>query len=267
MPTMPEGPSRSASVWSKYTDKITSLSGTPYTTHPVTPDNRSEVNQKAEVGQEEFTNAGPRVGRVVGGRFVEGNKEAGLHANHGPLTTVDIDMPLTLTEIVEQDGKEYIVLRYASGDPVNPFNWSPWWKRSVTTMLNLMTLFIGLATTAYSSTINSMTEEFGVSTEIGQVGLFLFNFVCAIAPLFLAPFCELIGRKVVYAGAYLGFTLCFIGLALGQNMATILVMRAFLGTSRFRTSIVIAANHVLRSFRMCRDYLGRRYFRRYVSAT
>lgn len=218
-----EGPSRNPSIWSKYTDKIT----TPYTN---TPDTQSEVNQKPEIGQEE--NVSPRAGRVVGGRFVEGNKEASLHENHGPLQVVDIDMPLTLTELVEVDGKEYIVLRYATGDPVNPFNWNPWYKRSVTTMLNLMTLFIGLATTAYSSTIDNMTAEFGVSTEIGQLGLFLFNFVCAIAPLFLAPFCELIGRKVVYAGAYLCFSLCFIGLALGQNMATILVMRAFLGKSK-----------------------------------
>lgn len=96
-------------------------------------------------------------------------------------------------------------------------------------MLNGMTLFIGLATTAYSSGINSMTEEFGVSSEIGQLGLFLFNFVCAIAPMVLAPFCELVGRKLVYSGAYLCFSLCFIGLALGKNIATILVMRAFLG--------------------------------------
>ncbi|PIB03020.1 putative MFS-type transporter [Cercospora beticola] len=215
-----EGPSRNASLWSRYTDKIS----TPYTN---TPDTRSEVQQKPEVGQEE--NVTTRAGRVVGGRYVEESKESGLHDNHGPLQVVDIDMPLTLTELVEVDGKEFIVLQYASFDPVNPFNWNPWYKRAVTTMLNLMTLSIGLSTTCYSSTVNSMTTEFGVSTEIGQLGLFLFNFVCAIAPLFLAPFCELVGRKIVYAGAYFCFSLCFIGLSLGQNMATILVMRAFLG--------------------------------------
>jgi MFS family permease len=73
-----------------------------------------------------------------------------------------------------------------------------------------MTLFIGLATTAYSSGIKSMVSEFGVSTEIGQLGLFLFNFVCALAPLFLAPFCELVGRRVIYAGAYTCFTIMFV---------------------------------------------------------
>lgn len=47
--------------------------------------------------------------------------------------------------------------------------------------------------------------------------------------MFLAPFCELVGRKVVYVGAYACFVITFIGLALGKNIATILVMRTFSG--------------------------------------
>jgi hypothetical protein len=43
------------------------------------------------------------------------------------------------------------------------------------------------STTAYSSEIDGMVEGFGVSTELGQLGLFCFNFACALAPLFLAP--------------------------------------------------------------------------------
>jgi MFS family permease len=208
------GPARTPSAWSKADEKST---GSYFST----PDTQSVVEK-----EEKVTN---RLGRVVGGSFIEGHREGGLHDDHGSLKEVDAEMPLTLTEHVVYDNKEYIVLSFARGDSENPFNWNPWYKRSVTTMLNLMTLFIGLATTAYSSTINNMTAELGVSTETGQFGLFLFNIVCAIAPLFLAPFCELVGRKIVYSGAYLCFTLCFIGLALGQNMTTILVMRAFLG--------------------------------------
>ena len=52
---------------------------------------------------------------------------------------------------------------------------------------------------------------------------------CAVAPLFLAPFCELVGRRVVYSGAYILFGVTFVGLSLGKNMATIIVMRALLG--------------------------------------
>lgn len=38
-----------------------------------------------------------------------------------------------------------------------------------------MTLFIGLATTAYSSSIGSMTKQLGVSNVVGQTGLLTFN--------------------------------------------------------------------------------------------
>lgn len=168
------------------------------------------------------------VGRIVGGKYKdEANEE--VDSDCGPLTFVEIDMPLTLTETVKHNDKEYIVLSFATGDPQNPFNWNPWYKRSISTMLNLMTLFIGLATTAYSSGIDRMCQEFGVSTTMGQLGLFTFNIACAITPMILAPLCELAGRKVVYASAFLCFSLIFIGLALAQNIGTIIGLRLLLG--------------------------------------
>jgi MFS family permease len=169
-------------------------------------------------------------GRVAGGKYLqELYDDHALAPNDGPIQKVDIDMPLTLTETINHNGNQYIVLDFAEGDKENPFNWSPQRKAFISLLLCLMTLFIGLATTAYSSGIARMTAEFGVSSELGQLGLFTFNFTCALAPLFLAPFCELAGRRVVYVGAYVLFAIMFIGLALGQNIATIIVCRALLG--------------------------------------
>ncbi|KAK3633522.1 hypothetical protein LTR56_015775 [Elasticomyces elasticus] len=219
VPVSVGGPSRSNSFWSITEEKGTD---TPAT---ATPDARSEIVRN-ENGDPIYR------GRIAGGKYLEGDEAPPPpdHEDDGPLKVVDIDMPLTLTELVQhEDGKQYIVVSFADGDKENPFNWNVWYKRSITTMLNLMTLFIGLATTAYSSGINSMTRDFGVSAELGQVGLFTFNIACALAPMILAPFCEMVGRKVVYAGAYLCFTLLFIGLALGQNITTIIILRLFLG--------------------------------------
>jgi MFS family permease len=170
----------------------------------------------------------PMIGRVAGGSHINEEIED-IDSDCGPIKQVECDMPLTLTEMVKHNDKEYIVLSFATGDKKNPFNWNPWYKRSITTMLNLMTLFIGLATTAYSSGINSMCAEFGVPTILGQLGLFTFNIACAIAPMVLAPFCELVGRKIVYASAFLCFSLLFIGLALAKNIATIIGLRLLLG--------------------------------------
>lgn len=165
-------------------------------------------------------------GRICGGSYLE--QDHGSN-NETPMTEVDIDLPLTLTELKSINDKEYIVLSFTDNDPEDPFNWSTGRKAFITALLCLMTLFIGLATTAYSSGIGSMVEDLGVSKELGQLGLFCFNFACAIAPLFLAPFCELVGRRMVYVGAYALFIVVFIGLALGKNIATILVMRTFQG--------------------------------------
>ncbi|TVY75860.1 putative MFS-type transporter [Lachnellula suecica] len=180
--------------------------------------------------QEENMDKSSRKGRIAGGSFLKN-----LHGSDsedpkdGSLKEVEIDLPLTLTEIIHKDDQECILLKFAEGDKENPFNWSVGRKAFITLLLCLMTLFIGLATTAYSSGIDSMCDDLGVSTELGQLGLFCFNFACALAPLFLAPFCELVGRRVVYVGAYACFVIVFIGLTLGRNIATILVMRTLSG--------------------------------------
>jgi MFS family permease len=183
-----------------------------------------------ETKQEENKNPKCRKGRLAGGSYLQD-----LHVSdsdsmdEGPLTEVGVDTPLTLWEIQNKDDQEYIVLKFTDDDKQNPFNWSTGRKAWITLLLCLMTLFIALATTAYSSGIDSMVADFGVSTELGQLGLFRFNFACAIAPFFLAPFCELVGRRIVYVGAYACFVIFFIGLALGKNIATILVMRTLSG--------------------------------------
>jgi hypothetical protein len=72
-----------------------------------TPEARAETQQeKVDFG----------LGRIVGGSYIGPNKEATLHEDHGPITEVDIDMPLTLTEVVQRDDNEYIVLSFAKGD-------------------------------------------------------------------------------------------------------------------------------------------------------
>ncbi|CAI6333742.1 unnamed protein product [Periconia digitata] len=187
---------------------------------PYTSSVNSEVlhNEKGE----------PIIGRLVGGKHHDANTEE-IDSDCGPITSLDIDMPLTLTEMVHHEGKDYIVLSFATGDRENPFNWNPWYKRFITTLLNLMTLFIGLATTAYSSGITRMCAEFGVPNIMGQLGLFTFNIACAITPMILAPLCELAGRKAVYAGAFLCFSLLFIGLALAKDIGTIIGLRLLLG--------------------------------------
>ncbi|EIM90087.1 MFS general substrate transporter [Stereum hirsutum FP-91666 SS1] len=127
------------------------------------------------------------------------------------------------------DDSKIILVTFEEGDPENPMNWGKGRKWMTTALLCFMTLTIGLSTSAYSSGITSMTEEFGVSTEAGEVGMFMFNAACAFAPLFLAPFCELVGRRYIYLGSFGCFTLIFILLAMGKNIGSELVGRLLSG--------------------------------------
>jgi MFS family permease len=196
---------------------------------PVTAKNTTASDSDIpDLKQEEHPT--PSRGRIVGGSYTQQLHDSDTDsADDGPLKEVQIDMPLTYTELTTKHDQEFIVLHFTRDDPENPFNWPAGKKVFITLLLCLMTLFIGLATTAYSSGITNMCDDFGVSTELGQLGLFCFNMACALAPLFLAPFCELVGRKIIYTGAYAGFIIVFIGLALGKNIATILVMRTLSG--------------------------------------
>tara|TARA_R110002003_G_scaffold116_6_gene10115 strand:+ start:2735 stop:2995 length:261 start_codon:yes stop_codon:yes gene_type:complete len=64
------------------------------------------------------------IGRVAGGKYITSDIED-IGPDCGPITTVECDMPLTLTEMVKHEDKEYIVLTFATGDKENPFNWNP----------------------------------------------------------------------------------------------------------------------------------------------
>ncbi|KAJ5096363.1 hypothetical protein NUU61_005719 [Penicillium alfredii] len=167
---------------------------------------------------------------IIGGKYRdEMYDDQSQNVEKSLLQEVDFDLPLTTLKPTQHDGQQVLVLEFVQGDKENPFNWSGKRKAFISVLLCMMTLFIGLATTAYSSGVSRMTQELGVSEELGQLGLFTFNFTCALAPLFLAPFCELAGRRVIYVGAYVCFAIMFIGLSLGKNIATIVICRALLG--------------------------------------
>lgn len=140
------------------------------------PGEKQESNdcEKNDKDKDEDEDKESTKGRVVGGSFLDGFDEEDS-SDKGPLKKVDCDMPSTLTERQDHNGKEIILLHFAEGDKENPFNWSTWRKRYISWLLCAMTLFIGLATTAYNSGINSMVADLDTSVEIGELGLFLFK--------------------------------------------------------------------------------------------
>ncbi|SPO29533.1 related to TPO1 - Vacuolar polyamine-H+ antiporter [Ustilago trichophora] len=141
------------------------------------------------------------------------------------------EQPRKEVEVPADAKDENIILVVWDGenDPENPMNWSLGRKWLTTALLCSMCLFIGLATAAFSTGIGPMTKELGVSNEVGQVGMLLFNGAFSIVPLFLGPLSEFVGRNPIYLGCYALFTVWFIPLALAKNIQTVLVARFLSG--------------------------------------
>lgn len=94
-----------------------------------------------------------------------------------------------------------------------------------------MCFFIGLATGAYPAGLSEMVKELGVSNEVGQLGLFLFNGAFSLVPLFLGPLSEFVGSTIVYQISLALFVIWFIPIALATNIQTVLIARFLLGAS------------------------------------
>jgi multidrug resistance protein len=84
-----------------------------------------------------------------------------------------------------------------------------------------------------------MTQEWGVSSVAALVGITTFTTGFAIAPMVLAPFSEINGRRPVFLASGILFVICQLCSGLTQSYAGMLVARFFLGVggSTFSTMV------------------------------
>ncbi|GIZ39097.1 hypothetical protein CKM354_000248800 [Cercospora kikuchii] len=83
-------------------------------------------------------------------------------------------------------------------DYESPFTWSPFRKRIMTWLSCIITLFTAFNGGAYTSGIDQMTAEWNVSRVAALLGITTFTAGFGVAPMFLAPFSEINGRRPVF---------------------------------------------------------------------
>jgi multidrug resistance protein len=84
---------------------------------------------------------------------------------------------------------------------------------------------------SYAAGIDQMTAEWHVSKPFFQVGIAVFTAGFAIAPMFLAPFSEINGRRPVFIMAGTLFTLFQLTCALTPTFPGMIVARFLVGCS------------------------------------
>ncbi|KAK7703155.1 hypothetical protein SLS57_011038 [Botryosphaeria dothidea] len=124
---------------------------------------------------------------------------------------------------------EPIYLAYAQHDRDNPRNWPNWKRWYITCFASMLNVLTCLCAGGYSSGQDELIEEFGVSAEVGTVGLSMYILGFAVGPLMLAPLSEYFGRNPVYVWSWLLLVIFQIPLALAPNIATVIVCRLLQG--------------------------------------
>lgn len=119
---------------------------------------------------------------------------------------------------------------FAPGDIENPRNWSMTRRVSITITAILLVVNATFASSSPSGCFGSISEQFGVSTEVAGLTITLFLLGYCAGPLIFAPLSEFYGRRWIFYisfALYLAFNfLC----AFAPNLGALLVGRFLTGT-------------------------------------
>ncbi|QMW41533.1 hypothetical protein G4B11_004857 [Aspergillus flavus] len=124
--------------------------------------------------------------------------------------------------------------KYAS-----PFMWAESRKTVVTVISCCVTAMSAYAAGSYTPPADELTAKWNVSRVVYNLGISLYTLGFAIAPMVLAPFSEINGRRPIFVSSGLVFTVCLIGSGATESFAGMLVARFFLGVggSTFSTMV------------------------------
>lgn len=121
----------------------------------------------------------------------------------------------------------------------DPFQWPEMRKRLTICVACVITALTAFSAGSYSPGIGQMTSEWGISNVAALVGITMFTTGFAIAPMVLAPFSEINGRRPVFIASGILFVICQLCSGLTQSYAGMLVVRFLsgVGGSTFSTMV------------------------------
>jgi MFS transporter, DHA1 family, multidrug resistance protein len=108
-------------------------------------------------------------------------------------------------------------------------------------MLGYTTMTSAFASSIFSVATRIIANEYGVSTEVGLLGVSFYVLGFAFGPTLWAPLSELRGRRISLVSAMFGFTIFSIATATAKDLQTILITRFFAGFFGASPLAVVAA--------------------------
>ncbi|KAL4873801.1 hypothetical protein BDV12DRAFT_182145 [Aspergillus spectabilis] len=114
-------------------------------------------------------------------------------------------------------------------DKCNPHNWPAKKKFYTFVLVSLATMIVALTSSIFSTIISPVSSIFGISREVGNLGVSLYVLGFATGPLVWAPFSELKGRRIPFVLSIFGFTVFSFATAVSKDLQSIFVCRFFAG--------------------------------------
>jgi DHA1 family multidrug resistance protein-like MFS transporter len=92
-------------------------------------------------------------------------------------------------------------------------------------MLGYTTLVSAFASSIFSTATRAVAGKYGVSSEVGLLGVSLYVLGFAIGPVFWAPLSELRGRRLPLVISMFGFSIFQVAVASAKDLQTIMLCR------------------------------------------
>ena len=134
------------------------------------------------------------------------------------------------------DPEEYTVDFDGENDPIYPYNWASSAKLFTSILVCSGTWIVSFTSAIFAPAIASASEEFNVSTEVGNLGTTLYVLGFASGPIIWAPLSELRGRKWPLTIAMLLGGIFTIASAVAKDIQTHLVCRLLLEKKNCNTN-------------------------------
>ncbi|KAI0970775.1 polyamine transporter 1 [Xylaria arbuscula] len=139
------------------------------------------------------------------------------------------------------DREAYVVEFEGPDDPYHPQNW-PLKKKLVTAaILGYTTITSAFTSSIFSAATPYVAKEFGVSAEVGVLGVSLYVLGFATGPTIWAPLSELKGRRLPILISMFAFSIFTIACATAKDLQTLIICRFFAGFFGAAPLAVVAA--------------------------
>ncbi|WPH00743.1 MFS general substrate transporter [Acrodontium crateriforme] len=144
-------------------------------------------------------------------------------------TINDVEKQDDNSDTLDSDKSFEVKFDGGENDPMSPKNKPLLRKWCITLLVSFSSLCVTCASTLYTSTYLQLEKDFDVSRLVATIGLTTYVCGLGLGPMFLSPFSEFYGRRIIYICAFGIYFIFLIPCAVAQNIQTMLVVRFFDG--------------------------------------